>query len=131
MDKYLGEYLETLKKHSWHSNSTIIITADHKPNPSKLNAYNKHIFDKIPFIIINNDNTQKKLHLNSSAEIYQTSVFPTILDMFHADSEWKGIGKSIFMFDSLKQSPYELNRKNLEQIASEYLIQSKYINLTK
>ena len=131
MDKYLGEYLETLKKYSWYSNSTIIITADHKPNPSKLNAYNKHEFEKIPFIIIQNPTSQKGLHPISSAEIYQTSVFPTILDMFHADSKWKGVGKSIFMLDSLKQSPYELNRKNIEQIASEYLILSKYINYTK
>ena len=131
MDKYLGKYLETLKKYSWYCNSTIIITADHKPNPSKLNAYDKHEFEKIPFVIINNPIVQKNFHPNPSTEIYQTCVFPTILDMFHAGSKWKGVGKSLFMLDSQKQSYYELKRKNNEQITSEYLIVSKYINSPK
>ena len=125
MDKYLGIYIESLKSIQLYSQSTIIITADHKPNGPKLNDKRAQLCTKIPLIIINPPQDFK----NTVDEriIYQTSLFPTILDLLHIESKWRGVGHSIFMPDSTISSPYEQERHLLRQQTSEYLLYTKYL----
>lgn len=119
MDKYLGVYLNSLKKYSWYNQCTIIITADHKPNGPKLNAMDKSLFTALPLIIINSPFNNK---IGTSNQINQTSIFPSILDMYHLSYKWKGVGQSIFMPDSIQGCTYEKNKIKRRQNISDYII---------
>jgi phosphoglycerol transferase MdoB-like AlkP superfamily enzyme len=122
MDKYLGRYIESLQKYSWYNQCTIIITADHKPNGPKLNAIDASLFTSLPLIIL-----RPSFINNNNNPIFQTSVFPSILDMYHLSSKWRGIGKSIFMPDSIQESPFENKRTKYEQMISDYLTNKYYL----
>lgn len=125
MDKYLGKYIHSLQKYPWYKDCTIIITADHKPNGPKLNAYDKDLFTKIPLIIVHPSHEYKGI-INDDP-IYQTSVFPSILDMLHIHSDWKGVGISIYTPDSIKNRPYERERVKLKDKISNYIISEDYL----
>ena len=58
----------------------------------------------------------------------QTSVFPTILDMLQIKTEWRGVGRSIFMPDSLCNNEYENKRFQLREMISNYIISKRYLN---
>ncbi len=125
MDKYLGLYIKSLQERPWYKNSTIIITADHKPNGPKLNTKDVSIFEDIPLIIINPSN--ELCNLKEDCPIMQTSIFPTLLDMYHIKSKWRGVGKSIFMPDSVCNNEHEKNRFGLREKISNYIISQFYI----
>ncbi len=125
MDKYLGEYIESLKKYPWFNNCTIIITADHKPNGPKLNTETYNLFAKLPLIIFCPSSIQQK---DSVLNIAQTSIFPTILDLLHIKHEWRGVGKSIFMPYNIRMSSYEQEREKHQNMISDYIIDRDYIN---
>ena len=125
MDKYLGKYFQTLEQRPWYSNCTIIISADHKPNGPRLNTNNISLFEAIPLIIINPPHCIKGTKDNRP--IMQTSIFPTVLDMYHIKTEWRGVGKSIFMPDSICNNEYERKRFQLREMISNYIISKKYI----
>jgi len=122
MDKYLGKYLESLKKYSWYDQCTIIITADHKPNGPKLNAMDETLFTALPLIIIHSPYKKS----GTERPITQSSIFPSVLDMYHLSSEWKGVGQSIFMPDSIQSCSFENNKKEKRQIISDYIINKNY-----
>ena len=124
MDKYLGKYLLSLQQYPWYNQCTIIITADHKPNGPKINAPNIPGISSLPLFIINP--TSENRGVKSNHTIYQTSVFPSILDMYHVTSKWAGVGQSIFMPDSIRANLFERNRISNQEIISEFQI-SKYI----
>jgi len=123
MDKYIGQYLRSLKQYSWFDQCTIIITADHKPNGNKLNCHNANLFTKIPLIIIHPSQNIG----NEICSINQSSVFPTILDLYHIDTNWKGVGQSIFMPKHIIESAYEVKRIEHKQIISNYLLNNYYL----
>jgi lipoteichoic acid synthase len=126
MDKYLGEYLNSLKKYPWYKDCTIIITADHKPNGPKLNAQEEQLFTSIPFIILSPSTGSP--NNNFVAEIAQTSVFPTILDLYHLQNDkWKGVGLSIFAPKEMQKLPFEQQRKEFQQTISNYILNEKYL----
>ena len=123
MDKYLGEYLNSLKKHPWYKDCTIIITADHKPNGPKLNVKDEEtLFESLPLIIINSP--VSKLSYNKT--ILQTSIFPTILDLYHIHSKWRGVGHSILPTKDNHSTIFEKERNKYQQQITNYIIQSKY-----
>lgn len=63
------------------------------------------------------------------SEMAQTSVFPTILDLYHIQNDkWKGVGQSIYMPDNISNSSYEHCRKNNRQKISDYIIGKQYLN---
>lgn len=127
MDKYLGEYLNSLKKYPWYKDCTIIITADHKPNGPKLNAQEEKLFTSIPFIILSPSTGSPDI--NFVAEMAQTSVFPTILDLYHLQNDkWKGVGLSIFAPDKIHKSSFEIQRRLNNQKISDYIIDKKYLH---
>ena len=119
MDKYLGKYLETLKQYPWYDECAVIITSDHKPNGPKLNCKNINSFTNIPLVILHSQKVDKH-------PINQTTLFPTILDLFHIQSEWKGVGQSIFMPNSTKETTREKNRNNEQNNISNYIISTQY-----
>lgn len=119
-DKYLGQYLESLKEYSWYEDCTIIIVPDHKPNGPKLNIMNYELFSELPFIIINPPLKYKNRMDNR--HISQTSIFPTVLDLLHVDSEWRGVGQSVFMPDSIRNTDYEVSRIHNNEKISNYVI---------
>lgn len=124
MDKYLGKYIQSIKKYQWYSKCTIIITADHKPNGPKLNTKYNNQFNKIPVIIIN-PNITKRVDYK---DIEQSSLFPTILDLFCIESKWRGIGQSIFMPDTIKENTHEKERIKNQYNISNYIISNNYTN---
>lgn len=129
LDKWLGYYIESLKQHKLYDNSIIIITADHKPNIPKLNVKSPQPYNDIPLIIMNINKEDFKTSENT--RIYQTSLFPTILDMIGIKSDWRGVGKSLYMPDSIKISDFEKRRSKLEQKISEEIILSDYFKHNK
>lgn len=92
MDKWLGWYIESLKAKGIYDDTTIIIVADHKPNGPKLNIPDLQMCADIPLIIVN---SPVKIENSPNERIYQTSVFPTILDLWGSDSDWRGVGYSL------------------------------------
>ena len=84
MDKYLGKYLESLKEYPWYDQCTVIITADHKPNGPKLNCNDHSIFAYLPIIIINPTSNYQGIDNHTVA---QSSLFPTIIDLYHISTE--------------------------------------------
>ncbi len=126
MDKYLGLYLENVKQQSWYDDCTIIITADHKPNGPKLNTNYEKDFSLLPLIIINPPSE----YVNNSSyslTISQTSILPTIIDLFRLDSKWKGVGVSIWAPDSIRELPFEQERRELQQKTSEFILNENYL----
>ncbi len=126
MDKYLGIYLESIRKYPWYKHCTIIITADHKPNGPKLNVNFENKFQSLPLIILNAPREYRGK--TDSRHISQSTIFPFLLDSYHISSKWKGIGKSLFMPINIAKSPYEIIREENEQIISDYLIDLQYLN---
>lgn len=122
MDKYLGNYIESLKQNPWYEDCTIIITADHKPNGPKLNVEEESRFTSLPLIIIH-----PQFHQATSHPIAQTSLFPSIMDLFHIRSEWRGIDHSILVPEEILQSTFEIERSKHQQIISNYIINKYYL----
>lgn len=125
MDKQLGKYIQSLKEQKLYEESTIIIVADHQPNQPKLNYQGEEDCTLLPFIIINPPHKYKGV--TDTKLIDQSSIFPTILDLLHIESDWRGVGQSIFMPDSLRFSPYERNRQNMKQTISNYILFNRYL----
>lgn len=124
MDRWLGWYIETLKGKNLFDNSVIIIAADHKPNIPKLNVRKMETeFDKIPIIIINSTIPNNSWRYN---DIYQSSVFPTICDMFDIDSRWRGVGNSMFL---VKTTHKIKEREQKKEILSKAIIMSDFFNV--
>lgn len=124
MDKYLGIYLQKLKEKGLYDNTLIIILADHKPNVPKLNTNNKDLFAKIPIFIVN---SPVDIPLNSTTPIYQSSVFPTILDLMNIDCKWRGVGQSILIPDSIKLLEHEIKKHQNRENISKILLESDYM----
>lgn len=123
MDKWLGWYIETLKAKGIYDDTTIIIVADHKPNAPKLNIPDLNMCADIPFIIVN---SPIDIATPSDERIYQTSVFPTILDLWGVDSDWRGVGYSLLYGGGVKKRD-----KKIQQEMSEALIYSDYFSKKK
>lgn len=124
MDKYLGEYLNSLKKYPWYKDCTIIITADHKPNGPKLNLYDEEtLFESLPLLIINSPISNTLFN----ETIFQASIFPTILDLYHIRSKWRGVGHSILPKKDNHSTIFEKERNKYQQQITNYIIQLKYL----
>ena len=125
MDKWLGWYMESLKEKQLYDSTTIIIMADHKPNTPKLNLKgNQSLCADLPFLVIN---SPVDFDLDSTEPIYQTSFFPTLLDMWGIKSTWRGVGESLLSVDSMNVSSEEKQKRhNLRQQLSDALIYSDF-----
>lgn len=122
LDSQLGEYIQNLKKNQLFDNSVIVILGDHLPPNSSLKMPNNNPCTHLPFIIINAD---KQLPIIDEY-IYQDCVFPTLLDIMSIKSTYRGVGQSILMPDSVKQSAYELKRAELKHDISSMILSNDY-----
>lgn len=125
MDKYLGKYIQSLKDQQLFDESTIIIVADHKPNQLKLNYHGKEDCTLLPLIIVNPPTRYKGVL--DTRPIEQSCIFPTLLDLLQIKSDWRGVGQSIFMPDSIRNSSYERERQKMKQTISDYILYNSYI----
>ena len=125
MDKYLGKYIQSLKDQQLFEKSTIIIVADHKPNQPKLNYHGKEDCTLLPLIIINPP-IEHKGRLDTRP-IEQSCIFPTLLDLLQIKSDWRGVGQSIFMPDSIRISPHERERQEMKQTISDFILYNYYL----
>lgn len=121
-DSCLGNYLNRLKTNGLFDKSIIIIVSDHKPNLPQLNMFNSNICNDLPLFIINNP-----IPMNFTPSIlYQSTLFPTIIDIMGLNTQWKGVGKSLLMPDSIMKLDFEVIRKVKEQEISELLLLSDF-----
>ena len=126
MDKYLWKYLESLKQYPWYKQCTIIITADHKPNGPKLNTNKENEFSFIPLIIY--QPSKRDINKFDTTLIYQSDVYPTLIDSYHIATKQKGIGKSIYMPYTIRETHHEKKRNEMRQNISNFFISTNYIN---
>lgn len=126
MDKYLGEYLSSLKAKGLYDNTLIIITSDHSISNNWLHAENLSISSTIPLYIIN---SPIKIDKGSDYPISQDDVFPTTLDLLGIDSQWRGVGRSLLTPDSVLRTPREMERNDKKQQISDIILDSNVLNL--
>ena len=126
MDKYLGQYLNSLKAKGLYNNSLIIITSDHPISKDWLNAKDMAIPSTIPLYIVNSP-----VHIDKGPDypINQIDVFPTILDLAGVKSSWRGVGNSLLTPDSILQSKTEIFRQQKRQQISDIILDSDYFSL--
>lgn len=113
-DKWLGWYIKTLKDKAIFDDTTIM----NKPNPSRLNMADASICMEIPLIVVNP--SDDICNVNENTKLSQTSIFPTILDLWGVESSWRGVGYSLLYNGSKDRD------KKLQQEISEALISSDY-----
>ena len=111
-DGQLKIFLDKLKEINKFDNSLIIILGDHDIGQWQVSE--KLCDDYIPAIILNSH-----MKYRQTREVYQTDIFPTILDLMQAKySYWgvnyRGLGRSIFSspsadYDGPKEKDYEVS----------------------
>lgn len=124
MDKYLGEYIETLKEKDLYNNSLIVIVSDHDtPNDWFKLTGDMQVPTQIPLLVLNSEVTIDK---PADYPMTQVDVFPTILDLMGIKSKWRGVGNSMLTPDSIINSAHEVERRERMQEISDVLLNSDY-----
>ena len=124
LDSQLGDYIEKLKKNQLYDNSIIVILGDHLPPNGSLKMPNNNPCTHLPFIVLNAESQLPPI----KDFIYQDCVFPTLLDLMSVKSKYRGVGQSLLMPDSVRQSSYELKRAELKQDISSMILSTDYFN---
>lgn len=92
-DRQIGRFLQQLIDTGLYENSVIVIASDHEAKTESLNI--EEIYSgnkKLPLYIANSDMDLEKCWYG---EMNQIDLFPTLLDIFGINSEWRGLGCSI------------------------------------
>lgn len=127
MDRCLGEYIRFLKTKSWYKNTVIVIVSDHHAHPIWFDMEGK-VSEYIPLYILNAPIDKGRC---SNTKIYQSDLYPTLLDILCVNSDWKGVGQSILMPDSLKKSTLVKDRLKNKSSISTYLLLDDYFGKNK
>lgn len=107
MDEQIGAYIDNLKQSGKYDNTVIIITADHEAHSDLLNTSLSNINNAfLPLYIVNSG-----IHDNVyQGKMNQADLYPTLIDIFHINSRFRGLGKSIlrsnYCFDNLEKEQY-------------------------
>jgi len=118
LDEQIESYFKHLKESGLYDESVIVIASDHLPL-YEWTGDEKAFPEYMPLYIVNSGLDLSKAY---DGEINQVDVYPTILDMFGIESEWRGIGKSIFSDD------YSNVVNDSAYIVSEKIIRGRYFN---
>ena len=118
MDEQIESYFKYLKESGLYDECVIVIASDHLPLYD-WTGDEKAFPEYMPLYIVNSGLDLSKAY---DGEINQVDVYPTILDMFGIESEWRGIGKSIFSDD------YSNDVNDSAYIVSEKIIRGRYFN---
>lgn len=122
MDKYLGQYITSIKKIGLYDNSIIVIVGDHLPPGPGLKMGEKNPCTKLPLIILNGNPIIKR----TNTYLGQSCVFPTIIDLMNIKTKWKGVGESIYMPQSIIGSDFEKKRLSLKNKISDMILCNDY-----
>ena len=115
-DSVLGEYFQKKKDDDTFENTVFVIMADHEAHKQYLNIDDSIANDyKLPLYIVNAAVTPDTNCVTS--DINQTDIFPTLLDLIGSDSEWRGLGHSVF-----DKEHYVLEISPETEALSEYII---------
>lgn len=123
MDKYLGEYIASLKSKGLYDNTLIVVTSDHSISKEWFDAENMAIPSTLPLFIINSPIPIEK---GIDYPITQADVFPTLLDLAGVESSWRGVGNSLLTPDSILQTKKGIERNNKCQQISDIILDSNY-----
>lgn len=123
MDKYLGEYIASLKSRGLYDNTLIVVTSDHPISKEWFDAENMVISSAIPLYIINSPSPIDK---GIDYPITQADVFPTLLDLTGVESSWRGVGNSLLTPDSVLQTKKEIERNDKKQQISDIILDNNY-----
>ncbi len=96
VDGAIAELFSSLKDEGLLENTTVVITGDHnvfnrKDYDEKTASLMSEEYNFIPLIIYNSHKSG-----GYNEVIGQVDIFPTLLDALYIQSEWRGIGTSIF-----------------------------------
>lgn len=113
-DKCIGQYINSLKQRGLYDKTVLIITADHESHPELLRMSANQLSDcYLPLFIIG-------AHISANdvrnGEIEQADLFPSLIDLFSIDSEWKGLGHSIFRPMGDNSQPNKAQRSHISDV---------------
>ena len=112
-DKALGKYIKCLKDSGKYEKTVIVILADHESHPELLNMSPEQLGNcSLPFYIINANISMGE----EERAIQQVDVFPTLIDLFGIDHEWRGVGNSIFRPIPKMSADYMIRRANASEL---------------
>lgn len=118
VDLQIGKYIDYIYNQDWYDRTIVLILSDHQAHNKlfdmDINDYNSNT----PLIMIN---SPIPITRDKDSTIYQSDIFPTILDVMGIDSRWRGIGTSL----------YDENIPNNESIKKEIssqILESNYFN---
>lgn len=113
-DRQIGKYLEHLKATGLFDNSLIVIASDH---PAHAPAFGD-VSDDLPLYIVNVDEKAKETWYHGRGN--QMDVYTTLLDLYGIESNWYGLGHSLF-------SPHYKNSLTEQKWdVSEWILYSDY-----
>lgn len=92
-DVQIGRYIQWLKEAGLFENTIIIIASDHEAHKYGLKMPEELMNNyRLPFYIINASIEDSDLYRGNANQI---DIFPTLLDVFQVDSNWRGLGCSL------------------------------------
>lgn len=96
VDKYIGEFIDGLKREGLYDNSVIVITGDHEQMTFNRYEGREQVCGEdyfVPFIIINSPLSSK----HTDKVIGQMDIYPSLLNLMGCyNYSWKGLGESVF-----------------------------------
>lgn len=126
-DTNIGKYINFLKQQSWFSNTIIIIVSDHQAHLHLMDMQNSNLSTELPLLILNTNYIKR----SADSTIYQSDIYPTILDIAGIDTEWRGVGKSLCMPDSVAISSFEKEKEKHKKQLSNILLKSNYFKINQ
>lgn len=113
-DRQIGRFLQKLSDNGLYENSVIVIASDHEAHTENLNIDENYSGNKrLPLYIINSGMDLDKCWYG---KMNQMDLFPTLLDIFGINSEWRGLGCSIIDSASYKNRLCEETHQVSEKI---------------
>jgi len=89
-DLQIERYIVYLKRSGQYDNTVLIVCSDHEPKEGSLGMDDWSM--SLPLIIANTHIAAEMFYVGS---INQIDLYPTMLDMFGLQSEWRGMGHSL------------------------------------
>ncbi len=115
-DKQIGKYFRFLKSSGIYENSIIAIVSDHHVHNTDFGGVKKNI----PIYLINLPHDLKDNMWKGTCN--QVDVFTTLIDLFHVNSDWVGLGHSLL--STKYKSP--LDSRKIE--ISDWIIMGNYFS---
>lgn len=95
-DFQIGNYITHLRNQPWFDRTILLILSDHQVKNHLIDIENNKSDFNIPLILLNHPS---EIRTNKDSIIYQTDIYPTILDIMNIKSKWRGVGNSIYSKD--------------------------------